>query len=168
MARRAAPTRMPTFTAERAEHAVARNGFTLVEMMIVIAVMALLAGVAVLTVGLPRAGPRDAATRFASRMAAARDEAVVTGRPMSAWVSASGYGFDQLRDGQWEELERRPFDGADWGPGMQVGLTGAAASRARVQFDSLGIADQPLTLRLTRADESAGVRITANGEVMVE
>ena len=144
-----------------------RNGFTLVEMMIVIAVAALLAGVVVLTLPADK-GPNEAATRFASRIAAARDQAVLTGRPISAWVSASGYGFDQLRDGRWQRLEEKPFDGDDWGPGMTVGLTGAAASRARVRFDSLGVADQTLALRLSRADRSARVRIAANGEVTVE
>ena len=145
-----------------------RNGFTLVEMMIVIAVMALLAGVVAMTVGSPGAGPKEAASRFASRMAAARDQAILSGRPISAWVSASGYGFDQLRDGRWEALEQKPFDVADWGPGMQVGLTGPAASRARVRFDSLGVADHPLGLQLARAGERASVRIAANGEVTVQ
>ena len=51
---------------------------------------------------------------------------------------------------------------------MQVGLTGAGSSRARVRFDSLGVADQALVLQLSRAGESAGVRIAANGEVTVE
>ena len=145
-----------------------RNGFTLVEMMIVIAVAALLAGVVVLTVGSPGPGPKEAATRFASRVAAARDRAILGGHPVSAWVSSSGYGFDQLRDGHWEKLEQKPFEGDDWGPAMQVGLTGAGASRARVRFDSLGVADQALAVRLARAGESAGVRIASNGEVTVE
>ena len=147
---------------------MSRNGFTLVEMMIVIAVAGLLAGVVVLTVVSPGPGPKEAATRFASRIAAARDQAIVSGRPISAWVSASGYGFDQLRDGRWEELNQKPFDGDDWETGMQVGLTGSGASRARVNFDSLGVADQELGLRLSRAGESAGVRIAVNGEVTVE
>ena len=141
-----------------------RNGFTLVEMMIVVAVMALLAGVAVLAFGPIGADPKDAATRFASRVAAARDEAILTGRPISAWVSRSGYGFDQLRDGRWEKLEQKPFKAADWGTGMQASME----SRTRVRFDSLGIADRPLRIRLSRNGESAGVRIAANGEVTVE
>ena len=151
---------MPTFTAARADDRVTRNGFTLVEMMIVIAVMALLAGVAVLTVGSFGADPRDSATR----VAAARDQAILTGRPISAWVSPSGYGFDQLRDGRWEKVEQKPFEAADWGSGVQASLD----SRTRVRFDSLGVADQPLGIRLSREGESAGVRIAATGEVTVE
>jgi general secretion pathway protein H len=143
---------------------VTRNGFTLVEMMIVIAVMALLAGVAVLAFGPIGAEPKDVATRFASRVSVARDQAILTGRPISAWVSPSGYGFDQLRKGRWEKLEEKPFDATDWGAGMQASLDG----RTRVRFDSLGVADQPLRIRLSREGESAGVRIAAGGEVTVE
>lgn len=141
-----------------------RNGFTLVEMMIVIAVTALLAGAVILAFGPVGAGPNETATRFASRMAAARDQAIMTGRPISAWVSPSGYGFDQLREGRWERLEQKPFEGNDWGAGMQVDL----ASRTRIRFDSLGLTDQPLTLRLSRDGRSAGIRIATTGEVKVE
>ena len=144
------------------------NGFTLVEMMIVIAVMALLAGVVVMTVGAPGNAPSDAASRFASRLAAARDQAILTGRPVSAWVSPSGYGFDQLSEGHWQPLTRKPFDGADWGPGMSVDVASAGTSRARVRFDSLGMADQALGVRLSSDGRTAGVRVAPNGEVMVE
>ena len=46
----------------------------------------------------PRGRVIEDADRFAARVAAARDEAVVTAAPMGLWVSASGYGF-QRRDG---------------------------------------------------------------------
>lgn len=144
-----------------------RNGFTLIELMIVIAVMALLAGVVVMTVG-SSGGPTESATRFAGRLAAARDQAILTGRPISAWISPSGYGFDQLRGGHWEPMTAKPFDGTDWGSGMQLNLTATAASRSRVRFDSLGMADQPLAMTLTRAGRSAGVRVAATGEVTVQ
>ena len=141
-----------------------RNGFTLVELMIVIAVMGLLASAVVLTAGSTGGGPQDAATRFASRLAAARDEAVLTGRPISAWVSPSGYGFDQMRDGRWQRLDEKPFKGDDWGKGMAVSFAGEQA-RSRVRFDSLGLPDQPLQLQLSRDGRAAAVRVAANGDV---
>lgn len=146
---------------------MARNGFTLVELMIVIAVMALLASAVVLTAGTVGGGPQDAATRFASRLAAARDEAILTGRPMSAWVSPSGYGFDQLRQGRWERLDEKPFQGDDWGHDMAMSLAGEQA-RSRVRFDSLGLPDQPLQLRLSRGGSTAAVRVAANGDVTAQ
>ncbi|HET7816203.1 MAG TPA: GspH/FimT family pseudopilin [Sphingomicrobium sp.] len=145
-----------------------RNGFTLVELIVVIAVMALLTGAVVLTVASP-GGASDSATRFASRLAAARDEAVLSGRPVSAWVSPSGYGFDQLRGGRWQRMAERPFEGADWDKGTAVRTaTGTGEGRMRVRFDSLGLPDQPVALRIERDGRAAGVRVAANGDVTVE
>jgi general secretion pathway protein H len=147
---------------------VQRNGFTLVELMVVIALMAVAAGVVALTVGSHGSGATDTATRFASRLAAARDQAILSGRPISAWATASGYGFDQLRGGHWERLTTKPFDGADWGHGMAVSFVGADGARARVRFDSLGMADRPMALRLSQDGRTADVRVAANGDVTVE
>jgi general secretion pathway protein H len=160
---------MPTFSAAKAEDptAMERNGFTLVELMIVIAVMALLASAVVLTAGSTGGGPQEAATRFASRLAAARDEAVLTGRPMSAWVSPSGYGFDRFQQGRWERLDVRPFQGGDWGRDVALSLAGEQA-RSRIRFDSLGLPDQPLQLSLSRDGAEANVRVAANGDVSTQ
>lgn len=145
---------------------VPRNGFTLVELLVVIAVMALLTGAVVLTAVSP-AGASDSATRFAGRLAAARDQAVLSGRPVSAWVSPSGYGFDQLSAGRWQRMTDRPFEGADWGRGTTVRSAAAAAGegRARVRFDSLGLPDQPFAVRIERDGRAAEVRVAANGDV---
>lgn len=144
-----------------------RNGFTLVELMVVIAVMGLLAGAVVMTAGMPGGGPADSAARFAGRLAAARDQAILTGQPISAWVTSSGYGFDRFREGHWERMTGRPFDGDNWKHGTDVAV-GEPAGRLRVRFDSLGMADQPLALQLSSGGRTAIVRVAANGDVAVE
>lgn len=144
-----------------------RNGFTLVELMVVIALMAVMAGAVVVSAG-TGSGPADTATRFASRLAAARDEAILTGRPISAWATASGYGFDQLRAGHWERYSTKPFAGADWGAGTQITFASADKGRARVRFDALGMPDQPMVLRISREGRTMHVRVAANGDVTVE
>lgn len=165
---------MPTSTEAKVRGAkvrgdVPRNGFTLVELIVVIALMALLTGAVVLTVATP-GGAGDSASRFAGRLAAARDEAVVSGRPVSAWVSPSGYGFDQLSRGRWQPMAEKPFDGADWDKGTTVATAAAAGSegRGRVRFDSLGLPDQPFAVRIERDGRSAAVRVAANGDVTVD
>ena len=143
------------------------NGFTLVELMVVIAVMALMAGAVVVTTGGTTGGPAAAASRFASRLAAARDEAVVSGRPISAWVAPSGYGFERHQAGTWQPISAKPFQGDNWQPGTAVALP-AGGARARVRFDSLGLTDRPTSFALTRDGRTARVRVAANGDVRVE
>lgn len=142
-----------------------RNGFTLVELMVVVAVMAMIAGAIVVTAAAPGSGPASSASRFASRLAAARDEAVVSGRPISAWVAPSGYGFEHYRAGTWQPMSARPFEGDDWQKGTTVALP---AGRVSIRFDSLGLPDRPTSLALVRDGRTVRVRIAANGDVTVE
>lgn len=142
-----------------------RNGFTLVELMVVIAVMALMAGAVVVTAGGTGSGPAAAASRFATRLAAARDEAIVSGRPISAWVAPSGYGFERYQGGTWQPLSVKPFQGDNWQSGTVVAL---AAARVRLRFDSLGLPDRPISFAITRDDRTARVNVAANGDVTVK
>jgi len=145
-----------------------RNGFTLVELMVVITLMALLAGAVMLSFGDLRGGAAEVAGPFAARLAAARDEAIVSGAPVSGWITASGYGFERYRGGRWEPLTDKPFAGANWNSGTRVVVVSNSAARARVRFDNLGLPDAPLNVRLERNGRSSNVMVVANGDVNVE
>ena len=82
-------------------------GFTLVELMIVIALVALASAAVVLALPDPRGRLRDDAERFAARVRAAHDLAVVEGRSVSVWVSDGGYGFDRREAGAWVQGQGR-------------------------------------------------------------
>ena len=99
-------------------------------------------------------------------MAAARDEAVVTAAPMGLWVSASGYGFERRREGQWVPVEDKPFVTTNWREGTTA-LVGDSG-RVQVMFDSTGLPADPLNLRLTRDDQTVSVRVDMAGKVDVE
>lgn len=144
------------------------NGFTLVELMVTIAILAVAAGVVVLTVGGAGGGPREPAMRLATRIAAARDQAILTGRPMSVWLAPSGYGFDRFRGGHWEQVREKPFTANDWPAGTVLTLATADQGRARVRFDSLGLPDSTARFQLSRDGQVAQVQVFANGDVKVD
>lgn len=141
------------------------NGFTLIELMVVLAIIGFISAVVVLAMPDPRGRVVEDADRFAARVAAARDEAVVTARPMGVWVSASGYGF-QRRDGtQWVPLEDKPFVTANWKAGTRalVGKDG----RQQIGFDGTGLPTDAMTVTLAREAERVSVTVDMAGKVLV-
>ena len=154
--------------------AMNRDGFTLVELLIAMLVMALLAATVVMTAG----GGQDVgadASRLASRIAAARETAITSARPVGVWVSPSGYGFDVREGGRWRPANQKPFETVDWPAGTVVaaaGMPGKGASlgggRARLVFDNLGLPDSPMRLDVSRDGSSARITIVPNGDVKVE
>ncbi|HZV85127.1 MAG TPA: GspH/FimT family pseudopilin [Brevundimonas sp.] len=73
-----------------------RTGMTLVEMLVVIAIVGVSAGMVVLAVGGGRddAAAQTEANRLADRLRLAADEALVAGRPVTLSMNAAGYGFE--------------------------------------------------------------------------
>lgn len=86
---------------------IGHRGFTLVEILVVVAIMALLAGFAMLAVR-----GRDAqalvdeeAARLQTLLTLAREEAVFRYRTIGVWLHAGGYRFLDYRDGTWLSAE---------------------------------------------------------------
>lgn len=141
------------------------SGFTLVELMIVMLIIGLMTATVALTVPDQHSRVVDDAERFAARVLAARDNAVLQSRPMSLWVSASGYGFSERTRGDWAPMDDRPFAPTNWREGTTA-LVGQAG-REQIYFDSTGLASQPLTIRLVRGGQQVSVSIGVTGKVEV-
>lgn len=156
------------FTAPQAQRrgVTSGNGFTLVELMVVVTIIALAAAAAVWAMPDPQGRVADEAARFATRARAAHDEAIVTARPVSVWVTSGGYGFDARVGGAWQPLGERTLRIERWQEGTRVRLS--EAGRVRVTFDPTGLADRPLDLRLERRGAAASVRIEADGSARVD
>ena len=157
-----------------------KNGFTLIELMVVLFIIGLVAGAVVLSIPGDSAALSEDADRFAARVAAARDEAVVSARPIAVWIAPSGYGFDARQDRQWVPLNARTLANRDWKPGTIAQIEGemaeaaaptnadpAAATPGRVRFwfDSTGLPNIPVTVLLSRGANSDRIVISATGEV---
>ena len=97
-----------------------RAGFTLVELMMTVAIIAMAAAAVVMVAADPRPAVGAEAERFAARLTSARDEAVLTNRSIAVETTASGYDF-QAFDGQvWTALQEGPFKPVVWETGTSV------------------------------------------------
>jgi len=142
-----------------------QRGFTLVELMVVVTVIGLASGVAVLAMPDPRGRVADEAARFAVRVRAAHDIAIVDATPVSLWVTGGGYGFDRRVGGRWVPMADKPLRVERWAEGTAARL---AVPQLRVTFDPTGLADRPAELRLERDGQGTGVLIGADGSVRVD
>jgi general secretion pathway protein H len=133
--------------------------------MVVLTIIGFITAAVVIAMPDPRGRVVDDADRFAARVAAARDEAVVTSRPMGVWVSASGYGFQRREGAQWVEMVDKPFVTANWKTGTRalVGKDG----RQQIAFDGTGLPTDPIAVTLAREGERVSVTVDMAGKVMV-
>lgn len=139
-------------------------GFTLIELMVVITIIALVSAAVVLTLPGGEAKLRADAERFAGRVAGARDTAIVAGRPMAVWVSPRAYGFARRVRGQWQPLEDKPFATTPWRDGVVADTQG---EQLRITFDGTGMTDQPVAVTLYRDGLRQAVTVDADGKVRV-
>ncbi|MBB3764899.1 GspH/FimT family protein [Sphingomicrobium lutaoense] len=144
-----------------------KNGFTLVELLVVLVILGLAAGAVALM--LPSGGDkvRGEATMLAGRIAALRDRAIVEGRPLGIWIAPTGFGFEARGEDGWEPVTRPPFDDAAPWRGGVVAATGNA-ERILVRFNSVGMPAAPAVIHLEEQGDPpvyAAVEVAANGDV---
>lgn len=140
------------------------SGFTLVELMVVMAILGLASAAVVLAMPDPRGDLRGDAERFAARARAAQDAAVIEARDMALSVDGGGYSFARLDHGRWQPLSDKAFAPRRWSTDARA-LVGDAG-RARVLFDTTGGAE-PLDVTLVRDAQRIRIRLDADGTIRV-
>jgi general secretion pathway protein H len=140
------------------------RGFTLVELMVVLAVLALAATVVILTIPGSNARVVAEADRLAVRIAALRDLAIVEGRPMALVISPSGYGFERREAGGWAVLPGRGFARHNWPRGVRL-TDPADGAPLRIAFDPVGMTSARTALTIGDGAVSARLTVSATGEV---
>ncbi|MBA4041868.1 MAG: type II secretion system protein GspH [Sphingobium sp.] len=149
------------------ERARGTDGFTLVELMIVLTLIGLASAAVVLAWPDPRGALRGDAERFAARVRAAHDMAIIEGRSVSIWVSDGGYGFDKRAAGAWTPVSEKPMLVTRWGADVRPAIV-TEAGRDRVIFDSAGLGSTPMTVRLQRGNDVISVQIGIDGAVKID
>lgn len=130
----------------------------------VVAIIGLAAGAVVLSIPDPRPSVAAEAERFAARLTRAREEAVLSNRPVAVEATVVGYGFSVFDGAVWSTLAEGPFGPETWAPGTMVEPSGAPV---RLVFDPTGVVE-PATVTLTRDRNSRTVTIDGAGEVSVD
>jgi general secretion pathway protein H len=135
------------------------EGFTLVELMVVLVIIGLAAATVMLA--LPEAGGSLAgeADRFAARAKAARDTAILESRAVALQIGRGGYEVARREDGVW-----RTGVHYDWARRTIPDVGGNA--EASIRFDSTGFSE-PARLTLRRGDERMSIDISGDGGVHV-
>jgi general secretion pathway protein H len=127
-----------------------KNGFTLVELMVVIVIIGLASAVVVLSIPGRGGSLISEAERFAARTKAARDGAILDSRAASVEVGPGGYDIGAAH--------------YDWVEGTRSELSGGR--EGRIRFSATGLAD-PAHLALRRGERQVAVDISEDGNVQI-
>lgn len=140
------------------------RGFTLVELLVVLALAGLLGAAVLLTVPGDDRGFTREADRLGARLVRARQEAILAGRSVEVAVDAEGHAVARQVRGGWAPMDAATFEPVAWDPGT----TPVPADRAvRFRFDATGTAE-PARLVLAHGGVRIVLEVDAHGEVDID
>ncbi|MFN3228479.1 MAG: GspH/FimT family protein [Asticcacaulis sp.] len=143
------------------------GGFSLVELLVVLVILGLTASVVVLTMGPGADSLQNETERLALRLKHAREEAILTNRPISLVFTDEGYRVRTLRRTGWVDLDK-PFEPVRLHADTRLSLSGSQArpgdATSAILFDPTGLAS-PAHLTLIRDRERRDLVVTAQGDV---
>jgi general secretion pathway protein H len=134
-------------------------GFSLIEMLVVVAIISLAAGVAVISAPGPSGQLAQETDRLIRSLVAARDLALIENRTVTVELSETGYVTRvATRSGPAREVEA-----ARWGDGTTI-ATRDNRLPAMVTFDPIGLAE-PASFTLFRDGAKDGVAVDPSGDI---
>lgn len=159
------------------------RGFTLVEILVGLAILAFTSAIIVFNAAPPRDAAQDDADRFAAKLQLAREQAILQGAPIEVEINASGYRFLSYDGEEWREIAAPGLaperfraavviDTAGVDPSLAnerflntAGLPQEEQSTFRVPIDPIGAA-APLIVQFT-GGRGAMVALSENGDLSV-
>lgn len=139
-----------------------RAGLTLVEVLVVLAIIGLVGSVVALNAGIARPSLDAEAERFARAARRAQELAVIHQRQIALRVDAQGYSFQQWRDGAW-----RALGGRDWAPiAWSSPLIVETGGEDVIFFDAAGLS-APKEVRLFRDGRGRAIAFDGVGGVVI-
>ncbi len=136
--------------------AIYHQGFTLIEMIIVIVIIAVMSAVVTLNVGAPNYSRFMAGVeKLSSTMSILSDEAIFTSSVISCDIDTTSLSCKKYRDGEWSELQLRRLISWGWPSGFKI---------MRVNINGVPLKDkQPI--RFLPSGDNGGISIeVTNGE----
>jgi type II secretion system protein H len=149
----------------RDKSAARQNGFTLIEVMVVLVILGIASAAVVLMLPDPGGRVRDAGEQLAARALAVRDDAILAGRSTRMVIDAAGYSAERRVAGRWRAYGGKGLDAVVFPAGV-VAATGAA-ERVIVTFDATGGVAEPVVIDLSKDAVVVRIDIPANGAVRV-
>lgn len=140
------------------------RGFTLVELLVVLALAGLLGAAVLLTVPGETQGFTREADRLAARLVRARQEAILGARAVVVTVDAGGHAVARRGPDGWVPLDVAPFAPVPWASGT---APVPADTAMRFHFDPTGAAE-PAVLGLAHGGVRIDIAVDVHGEVDID
>lgn len=138
-----------------------QSGFSLVEMLVVLAVIGFISSIVLLNGGSTEPGLDREADRFAAKLAEARDLALIRNRPVLVEVTPDGYALRQRTADGWAVAGRT--DAVDWESGSTIQVEGARLP-AHILFDPMGMSEAG-RISLYRGEDAETIVLDGTGAV---
>lgn len=167
---KAARGQMPMFPKSIEPGAFNDEGFTLIEVMVALGVMALLSALVMLSAPGPERRMQASVERFVSAVRHAADDAIITNQALRLSVNDAGYRFERRTRSGWLALaDGDPLGFRGWPAQTTVDVRSAADAGAGrfAFFDPVG-AVTPAALELIHAGRRWRLQLGPTGTVGVD